>query len=75
MPNDVETATSSHVCTISIECSTLLDNMDVLPKEKHEFVPTDGVILATSEVEFEEGTVETEVATISRMSIRKRDFD
>lgn len=53
--NDVKTEQSTNVCTISIECSTLLNNMDVLPKEKHEFVPTDGLILAPSEVEFEEG--------------------
>lgn len=52
---DVKTETTSHICTISINCATLLDNMDVLPEEKHEFVPTDGVILAASEVEFEEG--------------------
>lgn len=52
---DVKTEQKTNVCTISIECSTLLDNMDVLPEEKHEFVPTDGVILAPSEVEFDEG--------------------
>lgn len=52
---DVKTQKASHVCTISINCATLLDNLDVLPEEKHEFVPADGVILAASEVEFEEG--------------------
>lgn len=52
---DVKTENTTKTCTISINCATLLDNMDVLPEEKHEFVPTDGVILATSEVEFEEG--------------------
>lgn len=52
---DVKTENKTNVCTISISCAALLDNMDVLPKEKHEFVPTDGLILAPSEVEFEQG--------------------
>lgn len=44
-----------HNCTITINCATLLDHMEELPKEKHEFVPEDGVILSEKQVEFEEG--------------------
>lgn len=42
-------------CSISIDCSTLLRNKEVLKKEKHDFVPEDGVILAPTEVKFKEG--------------------
>ena len=35
----------SHTCTISIECSSILDNPDALKPEKTEFVPSDGWIL------------------------------
>lgn len=53
--NDEESASSSHTCTISISCSTILNNMDDLESGKSEFVPADGWILAASEVEFTEG--------------------
>lgn len=42
-------------CTISISCSTILDNMEDLRKGKEEFVPSDGWILAPVEVSFQEG--------------------
>lgn len=41
--------------TISIDCKTILDNMDNLNAEKLEFVPEDGVILPPTEVAIEEG--------------------
>lgn len=49
------TAASSNTCTISISCATILDNMDDLKSSKAEFVPSDGWILAPTEVEFTEG--------------------
>lgn len=52
---DEETSDSSHTCTISISCATILDNMKNLKSGKAEFVPSDGWILAASEVEFTEG--------------------
>ena len=52
---DEESASSSHTCTISISCATILDNMSELKSGKEEFVPSDGWILAASEVEFTEG--------------------
>lgn len=43
------------VCTISIECQTILENMDDLKKTKAEFVPEDGWILPVTEVDFTTG--------------------
>lgn len=42
-------------CTLSIECSTILDNMDWLDPEKVELVPENGVIMAKKTVTFYEG--------------------
>lgn len=42
-------------CTIYISCAVLLDNMDLLDKDKHELVPADGIILPVTTVTFEEG--------------------
>ena len=53
--NDQEASGSSHTCTISISCSTILNNMSDLKSGKEEFVPSDGWILAATEVEFTEG--------------------
>ena len=50
-----DTASASNTCTISISCATILDNMDHLKSSKAEFVPSDGWILAPTEVEFTEG--------------------
>lgn len=51
----VEDKEAAHTCTISIECSTILDNMDDLKKSKKDFVPSDGWILYASEVEYTPG--------------------
>lgn len=42
-------------CTISISCSTILDNMDKLDSAKKSFVPSSGWILKKTTVTFEEG--------------------
>jgi len=42
-------------CTIYISCAVLLDNMDMLDKDKHDMVPADGIILHVTTVTFEEG--------------------
>ncbi len=42
-------------CTVSIDCSTILNNMDKLKSGKEFFVPADGKILKTVTVEFEQG--------------------
>lgn len=53
--DDVANDTSTLTCTISISCSTILNNMDNLTKGKEEFVPSDGWILPATTVEFSEG--------------------
>lgn len=52
---DEESSDASHTCTISISCASILDNMKNLKSGKSEFVPSDGWILAASEVEFTKG--------------------
>lgn len=42
-------------CTIQIRCDTILDNMDNLTEGKNAYVPSNGIILATSTVQFVEG--------------------
>lgn len=45
----------SYTCTFSIDCSTILNNLEMLDPEKLEMVPSNGVILATTSVTFYEG--------------------
>lgn len=42
-------------CTISVECTTILDHMDDLKETKKEFLPEDGWILKETEVSFKGG--------------------
>ena len=42
-------------CTISIRCKSILNNMDKLKSGKNRYVPSNGVILSTSSVEFQDG--------------------
>ncbi len=42
-------------CTITIRCKTILNNLDSLESGKDKYVPTNGIILATSTVEFAKG--------------------
>ncbi len=46
---------SSSTCTISISCSTILNNMKNLTAGKEEFVPSDGWILPATTVTFSKG--------------------
>lgn len=50
-----ESSATVHTCTISISCSTILNNMGDLTAGKEEFVPSNGQILAPSTIEFTEG--------------------
>ena len=45
----------SYTCTFSIECSTILNNLDMLEPDKLEMVPSNGVILKKTTVTFYEG--------------------
>ena len=42
-------------CTISIKCTSVLKNMDKLSSGKAKYVPSNGIILSTSTIEFKEG--------------------
>ena len=54
---------AKNICTISIRCDTILNNMDDLAPGKAEFVPGDGFILYPVTVEFEEGETAFDVLT------------
>ena len=55
-PEDTEVNKSkSYTCTFSIECSTILNNLDMLDPDKLEMVPSGGVILSKTTVAFYEG--------------------
>lgn len=51
---EVNTA-KTFTCTFSIECSTILNNLDMLDSDKLEMVPSGGTILTTTTVTFYEG--------------------
>lgn len=51
---EVNTATT-YTCTFSIECSTILNNLDQLDPDELEMVPSGGTILAATTVTFYEG--------------------
>lgn len=50
-----ENTTSTGSCTLTIECHTLLDNMDNVKESKQKYVPASGVILKKTKVIFTEG--------------------
>ena len=54
-PQEAVVGDGSFTVTLSVRCDTLLDNMEALDKEKHELVPEDGVIFATTTVTVYEG--------------------
>ena len=54
-PQDAEVTDEELHCTISIDCATILDNMDKCDKNKRELVPEDGWILEPTEVVFYQG--------------------
>lgn len=54
-PQDKEIDDNKITCTISINCATILDNLDKFNPEKIELVPKDGWILKPTKVTFNEG--------------------
>lgn len=54
-PQDKEITDNQLTCTISINCATILDNLDKFNPEKIELVPEDGWILRPTNVTFNEG--------------------
>ena len=54
-PQNAEVTDQEYHCTLSIDCKTILDNMDLCDPDKRELVPEDGWILEPTEVVFFEG--------------------
>jgi hypothetical protein len=54
-PEDAQSADVAYTATLSVRCDTILGNMDLLDREKHELVPPDGVIFPPTAVTFYEG--------------------
>lgn len=53
--NSGSSGSNGHTCTIQIVCNTILNNMGDLKAGKEPYVPSSGVILGTSTIEFTEG--------------------
>lgn len=54
-PEDVPIIQTVNTCMLSINCATVLDNLDALTQGKEELVPADGWLLNPVEVTFHEG--------------------
>lgn len=52
---DTQEPEQRHLCTLSVDCGTILDNMDKLTEGKETLVPEDGLLLSPQEVEFTPG--------------------
>lgn len=57
----VVTTQKIKTCTVSVDCSVILDNTDRLKEEKSAFVPSDGKILSSITVEIKQGDTAFEV--------------
>lgn len=53
--NTKKNTRKSYYCTLSVECKTVLDNMDKFSKNKKSVLPADGIILKSQKVLFYEG--------------------
>ena len=54
-PQDAEVTDTEYHCILSIDCKSILNNMDKCKENKRELVPEDGWILEPTEVVFFEG--------------------
>ncbi|MDR0838529.1 MAG: DUF4430 domain-containing protein [Oscillospiraceae bacterium] len=54
-PQDATVGDGSFTVTLSVRCDTILDNLNLLDKNKHELVPADGIIFPATEVTVYEG--------------------
>lgn len=53
--NNASADENKNLCTFSISCATVNENIDKLDKSKKAFIPADGWILSPTEVAFEDG--------------------
>lgn len=63
--NSSEEINKKTVCTISVNCSSVLDNIEDLVPEKKGIIPKDGWMLKPQKIEFDEG--ETAFDVLSRV--------
>ncbi|MDD4688411.1 MAG: DUF4430 domain-containing protein [Eubacteriales bacterium] len=54
-PVPVDNTTSQNTCTLSINCGTILNNMELLADEKRSIIPPNGVILSETTVDIKQG--------------------
>lgn len=54
-PQNATITDKAETCTLSVRCDTILNNMDLLSRDKWELVPKDGVIFAAATVPFYKG--------------------
>ncbi|MDR1135948.1 MAG: DUF4430 domain-containing protein [Clostridiales Family XIII bacterium] len=54
-PQNTKLGETAYTATLSVRCDTILDNMRYLDSEKHELVPSDGIIYSETAVTFYEG--------------------
>lgn len=54
-PQNTAASDRKLTCTLVVRCDTILDNMNLLDKDKWDLVPADGVIFAAQKVTFYEG--------------------
>ena len=50
-----ETPSEAFICTVSVRCDEILDNLDRFDKSKYNLIPEDGVIYFSENVEFNDG--------------------
>lgn len=48
-------ATTNGICTLSVRCDTILNNIDKLDKTKKNLVPSDGIIYKSQNIGFKDG--------------------
>ena len=58
-------------CTISVDCSTIWDNEDMLDKSIKDYVPKDGVILKERTVSYYDGET---VYDVLKRELKKRQY-
>ena len=54
-PEDMAAGDGSFTVTLTVRCATILDNMNLLDREKHELVPEDGIIFPVTTITAYEG--------------------
>jgi hypothetical protein len=64
-------AAGGNSCTLAVRCDTILDNIDQLNADKLEILPSDGVLLAETRLDFAEGE---SVFAVLKRALRESDI-